>query len=233
MPRLGVSVDQVAVLRQAHIAAYPDPVEAALVAQRAGAHQIVTWLQEDRGHIVDYDIVRLKQKLSVPLNLRIANLPDLVDFAVEVKPDIVTLVAEQSEKSFGLDLSRNLESLTITVKKLSAVGIPVSLFIVPTKDNILLSQKIGAQILEFYAGSYAEELEEGDSKEEFEKIKEAAQLARQLGFVVHAGWGLHYENIAPLRNIKDIQGLNIGRSIVSRSITVGMEQAVKEMLDIL
>jgi pyridoxine 5-phosphate synthase len=234
MARLGINIDLMGKLRHMKGSTSPDPVEIALCAQRAGAHKINVSLTEKRTYIFDYDILRLKQNLSIPLNLKIPPHKEMIDFALEIKPDMVTFVAEKEEESFEtLPLLKCKDDLFPMVGKLTSHGIPVSLFLEPSVEDIKISKDLGAQIIELHTGDYAEESEEDIKEERFKVIEACAHYAHNLGFIVHAGEGLNYENIKPLLTISHIKDFNVGHSLISYALIVGFERATKEMLYLL
>ncbi len=234
MATLGVNIDHVATLRAQRGTPYPSPVDAAVLAQMAGAHQITVHLREDRRHIVDNDVTLLKQILQIPLNLEMANTPEMVKIALDVKPAMVTLVPEKREEKTtegGLAVDLYFEPLAKTVSTLQAHGIPVSLFIEPKLKDIEMAAEMKAKMIEIHTGKYAE-LSDTHPQEchlEFEKIAQATQFAHEKGLIVHAGHGLHYRNARRIAQIPHMQDLNIGHSIVSHAVLVGLERAIREM----
>ncbi|MDB6034071.1 MAG: Pyridoxine 5-phosphate synthase [Verrucomicrobiales bacterium] len=239
--KLGVNIDHVATIREARYKGVtqgePDPIEAALICERAGAHGITAHLREDRRHIQDRDIWQLREQIKTRLNLEMANAPEIVEIALKLKPDIVCLVPERRQEvttEGGLDAAGHLAALTETRKKMADAGIEVSLFIAPELSQVEASAKIGSQFIELHTGSYAEHFNEPARREhELKRLVEAAQLAHRLGLQVNAGHGLNYDNLKTLHQVPHLVELNIGHSIVSRAVFVGMERAVKEMLGLL
>lgn len=235
MATLGVNIDHIATLRQQRGTKYPNPIDAAILVQLAGADQITVHLREDRRHIHDTDVRLLKSILQIPLNLEMANTPEMVQFALEIKPNMVTLVPEKREERTtegGLNLKKFSVQIKETVDHLQKNHIPVSLFIEPNADDIEISAKVNAKMIEIHTGKYAES--EGiDADQEFKKIKEACAIAEKLHLIVHAGHGLHYTNTKRIAQIPNMHDLNIGHSIISRAVLVGLERAVKEMKDII
>lgn len=232
MATLGVNIDHVATLRAQRGTKYPDPVDAAVLAQFAGADQITVHLREDRRHIVDRDVKILKEILQIPLNLEMANTKEMLNFALSIKPHMVTLVPEKREEKTtegGLNVKKFYESLQSTVHVLQENKIPVSLFIEPNLQDIDLSAKMTAQMVEIHTGKYAELSEVNLCEEEFQKIVEAAQHAHNHNLMVHAGHGLHYRNARRIAQIPHMRDLNIGHSIISHAVLVGLERAVREM----
>jgi pyridoxine 5-phosphate synthase len=238
MLKLGVNIDHVATVREARYRGQsrgePDPIEAALVSERAGCHGITAHLREDRRHIQDRDVWALREKIQTRLNLEMANAPEIVEIALKLKPDIVCLVPERRQEvttEGGLDVFGNLNSLTETRKKMNDAGIDVSLFIAPDPKQIEASSKTGTQFIELHTGAFAENFyNDAEREKEIERLISAAQQAHQLGIRVNAGHGLNYKNLETLFQVPHLVELNIGHSIVSRAIVVGVENAVKEML---
>lgn len=236
MPKLNVNVDHVATVRQARGGNEPDPVLAAYLAELAGAHGIVVHLREDRRHIQERDVRILRETISTKLNMEMAPTDEMVRIASDVMPDMVTLVPEKREElttEGGLDVSGNLKAVTASVKALRKNGILVSLFIDPEPKQIIASVKTGAQMAEFHTGSYAEAGNEKSAESELSKIKKAVEKALSGGLRVAAGHGLNYVNTGAVARIKGIEEFNIGHSIVSRSLMVGMERAVSDMIKII
>lgn len=230
MPRLGVNIDHVATLRQARKISYPDPVLAAQAAERAGADQIVCHLREDRRHIQDADLQKLRRILKIKLNMEMALTEEMVGIALEVKPDIVTLVPEKRQElttEGGLDLSRG--DLKSGIERLQSNRIPVSLFINPNEEDLKISQTLGVSAVELHTGLYAEARSASEMEREFQRIQKVARLGRELRLKVFAGHGLHYENVGRLVKIPEIEEYNIGHSIIARAVFVGIESAVREM----
>jgi pyridoxine 5-phosphate synthase len=231
--KLGVNVDHTATLREARKTSYPDPVVGALLAEYAGCHSIVAHLREDRRHIKERDLILIKKMIKVPLNLEMSVNRDIVEFALQIKPKQATLVPERRRElttEGGLDLINNYKKVERVVEKLKGEGIRVSLFIDPLKKQIEKAKKIGADIIEINTGRYSETKTPKAVDKELKKIKQAAIEARKLGFFVAAGHGLDYENIKRIVKIREIEELNIGHSIICRSVFVGIVFAVEEML---
>jgi pyridoxine 5-phosphate synthase len=236
--KLGVNIDHVATVREARYRGLgkgePDPVEAALRCEAAGAHGITAHLREDRRHIQDRDVVELRRRIATRLNLEMGNAPEIVEFAIRLQPEIVCLVPERRQEvttEGGLDAAGQLAALTETRRRMNDAGIDVSLFIAPDPVQVEASARIGAQFIELHTGTYAEQFhEEGPRQVELERLVAAAKQAHGLGIKVNAGHGLNCENVALLRLVPHLVELNIGHSIVSRAIFIGLEAAVKEML---
>jgi pyridoxine 5-phosphate synthase len=234
--RLGVNVDHIATVRQARRGRVPDPVEAALVCERAGAQSIVCHLREDRRHIQDEDVRRLKAAVTTRLNLEMSIAKEIVAIALAVKPAQVTLVPERREElttEGGLDVVRLQGRLAPLLKTFGAAGIAVSLFIDPDPDQLKAARACGAPMIELHTGRYAEAATQATRRQELRALEEAARLARTLGLGVAAGHGLDDENVQEIIRIPEIEELNIGFSIISRALSVGLEAAVKEMVELI
>jgi pyridoxine 5-phosphate synthase len=238
MLKLGVNIDHVATLREARYrgleAGEPEPLEAARLCQAAGAHGITAHLREDRRHIQDRDIWKIRGAIQIRFNLEMANTPAILAIALKIKPDIVCLVPERRQEvttEGGLDAAGQKSALGPTCRQLNAAGIEVSLFITPDPEQIQAAQAIGCQFVELHTGAYAGSFHEPEQRErEIHRLFTAAQQAHDLGLHVNAGHGLNYRNLPELLRIPHLVELNIGHSIVSRAVMVGMQQAVAEML---
>ena len=236
MPRLGVNIDHVATLREARKGKLPDPVAAAVVVEMAGADGIVCHLREDRRHIKDKDLYLLKDVVKTHLNLEMAATEEMVKIALDVLPDMVTLVPERREElttEGGLDVVRHFDYLEEVVEMLRQQGIVVSLFIDPEIQQIKSAARLGADYVEIHTGLYANAEDLGSALDELEKIRSMAAAAAKLGLGVSAGHGLNYQNVREIARIPQIEELNIGHSIVSKAVMVGMERAVREMLELI
>jgi pyridoxine 5-phosphate synthase len=239
---LGVNIDHVATVRQARYAknsssinVEPDPVEAALAAERGGAIGITAHLRQDRRHVVDSDIFRLKEAIGTKLNLEMGNSPEIVAIALKVLPADVCLVPESREEvttEGGLDCITHRAALEPTLKSMRDAGIRVSLFIDPDPDQIATAASLGAPVVELHTGAYAE-ASGAVRDEELARLMEAARLASEAGIQVNAGHGLNYTNVQPILSLRKLVELNIGHSIVSRALFVGIEQATREMVAML
>jgi pyridoxine 5-phosphate synthase len=238
--RLGVNIDHVATLRQARYAtmpesknAEPDPVMAASICERAGASGIVAHLRTDRRHIQDRDIQRLRQNIMTKLNLEMGNTEQITDIALRVVPDEVCLVPEKREEvttEGGLDVIALRKELEPTIKRLQLAGIRVSLFIDPTLEQVDAATELGVEMVELHTGRLANAFTDKIQKEELEQLRAAARAASESNLQVNAGHGINYKNIALIHQIPFLTELNIGHSIISRAMRVGLEAAVKEML---
>ncbi len=229
--RLYINIDHVATLRQARRGLEPDPVEAAAVCEAAGADGITAHLREDRRHMQDADIERLKRNVSTYFNLEMACVAEMLELARRLKPQQVTLVPERREEittEGGLDITSEPSRIRNAIEALTDVGIRVSLFIDPTRSAVEQSKKLGVPAVELHTGSYSHR---SDSKDTIDALRDSARRGADLGLAIHAGHGLTVRNVAPVAAIPEIEELNIGHSIVSRSVFVGLDRAVKEMLE--
>jgi len=231
-PLLGVNVDHVATVRQARRTAYPDPVEAALLAELGGADQITIHLREDRRHIQDRDLQVLRRTVKTRLNLEMAATPEMVKVAFEAKPDSCTLVPERREElttEGGLDVAANRDAVRKVVKTLRDADVVVSLFIDPDVDQVRAAHRVEAEVVEIHTGRYCDARLAPDRRRELGRVVDAAKAAAKLGIRVAAGHGLNYRNVLPVAAISEIEEFNIGHAIVGHAILVGMERAVREM----
>jgi len=239
---LGVNIDHVATVRQARYArnaesinVEPDPVEAALAAERGGAVGITAHLRQDRRHVVDRDIFRLKESIGTKLNLEMGNSPEIVAIALKVLPVDVCLVPESREEvttEGGLDCIAHRIALEPTLKAMRDAGIRVSLFIDPEPGQIEMAAVLGAPVVELHTGAYAEA--SGTARDaELARLIEAARMASEAGIQVNAGHGLNYTNVKPILSLPKLVELNIGHAIVSRALFVGLEKATREMVALL
>jgi pyridoxine 5-phosphate synthase len=242
MIKLGVNIDHVATLREARYRGRergePDPIEAALICQAAGALGITAHLREDRRHIQDRDVVKLRQVIKTRFNLEMANTPEIVAIALRLRPDVVCLVPERREElttEGGLDVAAHQPALSETRRKMNDAGIEVSLFISPVAAQVEAAAKVGAQYVELNTGLFAENFHrKHERSQEIERLAAAAGQAHSLGLRVNAGHGLNYQNLpALLAATPHLVELNIGHSIISRALVVGLSTAVREMLLIL
>ena len=238
MLKLGVNIDHVATVREARYRGVPHgepcPVAAAQLSEAAGAHGITAHLREDRRHIQDRDVWRLREVLKTRLNLEMANTPEIIAIALQLKPDIVCLVPERRQEvttEGGLDVCGNETALTETRKRMSAAGIAVSLFIAPDENQVEAAARTGCQFVELHTGQFAEHFGAAERCEvELQRLSHAAKQAHGLGLQVNAGHGLNYVNLPALQRVPHLVELNIGHSIVSRALTTGFAAAVKDML---
>ncbi len=238
MLKLGVNIDHIATMREARYRGMdqgePDPIEAAQICEAAGAHGITAHLREDRRHIQDRDICRLREAVKTRLNFELANSAEIIEIALELKPEVVCLVPERRQEistEGGLDAAGDEGELTETRKKMNGAGIEVSLFIAPDLAQVESASRIGAQFIELHTGAFAEHFQNKPKRnEELQRLIAASEKAHQLGLQVNAGHGLNYQNLSLLHLVPHLFELNIGHSIVSRALVVGMAAAVKEML---
>ncbi len=228
---LGVNIDHVATVRQARGTDYPDPVEAALLAERAGADSITLHLREDRRHIQDDDLERLKAVMQTHMNLEMAVTDEMLAIAVGIQPQDCCLVPEKREElttEGGLDAAGQLDKVARACGKLAGNGIRVSLFIDPDPRQLDAAVTVGAPVVELHTGAYADAAS-GEQDAELQRIVEAAAYGQRIGLTVHAGHGLHYENVKPVAEIPEIVELNIGHAIIARAIFDGFTSAVRDM----
>jgi pyridoxine 5-phosphate synthase len=245
MLKLGVNIDHVATLREARYRGLghgePDPVAAARLCEASGAHGITAHLREDRRHIQDRDIWKLREIVKTRLNLEMANAPEIIEIALKLKPEIVCIVPERRLEvttEGGLDVVAAEKSLAETRKKMNDAGIEVSLFIAPDEKQIDASARVGSQFVELHTGQFAEGYAKAESRNqkaetELQRLIAGAKLAHSAGLKVNAGHGLNYDNLPALFAVPHLVELNIGHSIVSRAVFAGMETAVREMLAVL
>jgi pyridoxine 5-phosphate synthase len=235
MATLGVNIDHIATIRQARGGKEPDPVHAALIAELAGAHGITAHLREDKRHIQDRDIYLLKQTVATRLNLEMAATADIIRIALDVLPAMVTLVPENREElttEGGLSVAAKEKELTKVVETFHDNTIRVSLFIDPEMQELKAAKRTGAEFVELHTGYYANA--QGQARfDELEKIRDVAMAAHKMGLRINAGHGLNYRNVGPVAGIQNMEELNIGHSIVSRAALVGLDRAVREMIELI
>ncbi len=228
---LGVNIDHVATLRQARGTRYPRPVEAALMAEKAGADSITVHLREDRRHIQDFDLVEIGNVMQTHMNLEMAVTDEMLAIAEELLPTDVCMVPESREElttEGGLDVAGQLDRVHAACTRLRQAGIRASLFIDPERRQLDAAAGAGAPVVELHTGRYAD-TEGSEQQAELERIVDAARYGHELGLVVNAGHGLHYENVKPIAAIEQVVELNIGHSIIARAVFDGLESAVGEM----
>jgi pyridoxine 5-phosphate synthase len=236
VPRLSVNIDHIATIRQARKGSEPDPVAAAVLAELAGAEGIIAHLREDRRHVQDRDLKLLREVVQTKLNLEMAATDEMLRIALEVKPEISTLVPEKREElttEGGLEVASRIDFMRAYVSNLQKGGIMVSLFVDPDENQIAAAKKCGADWVEIHTGAYANAVSETEQDRECAKIAEAAKLAAGLGLHTGAGHGLNYVNVQRIARIPEVQELNIGHSIISRAALVGIERAVREMKELI
>jgi pyridoxine 5-phosphate synthase len=229
--RLGVNIDHVATLRQARGTSYPDPIAAALLAERSGADSITLHLREDRRHIQDKDVLALKAALTTRMNLEMAVTEEMLCIACDIKPSDCCLVPESRAElttEGGLDVAGQQARIRDACVRLADNGIRVSLFVDPDPRQLGAAAETGVPVVEIHTGAYAEAADDRQD-EELERVAEAAAHAHELGLTVHAGHGLHYRNVQPIAAIREIVELNIGHAIIAQSVFDGIESAVSEM----
>ncbi len=235
MIRLGVNVDHVATVRQARRVDVPDPVEAALLAEKAGADGVTVHLREDRRHIQERDVELLRKRVKTKINLEMAVTAAMVAFAEKLRPDDACFVPEKRDElttEGGLDVVAHRQKIEAAVKRLQDRGIHVSLFIDPEDSQIKISKQVGAHAVEIHTGCYCN-ASGADRDRECAAVAAAAMRAQDLGLEVHGGHGLNYDNVLPIARIPEIVELNIGHSIIARAVIVGIEQAVREMKELI
>lgn len=229
--RLGINIDHVATLRNARDGTHPDPIRAALLAKAAGADGITAHLREDRRHIRDGDMARLKSEVALPLNFEMAATAEMIEIARQIKPHAVCLVPEKREEKTtegGLNVAASQAALTKDIALLKEAGSRVSLFIDADEKQIRAAAATGAPVIEIHTGHYAE-LKGAAQKKELERIAQGASLAYSLGLEVHAGHGLTYDNVGAIAQIPEIRELNIGHFLMSEAMFIGLEAAIKKM----
>ena len=229
---LGVNIDHVATLRNARGTTYPDPVQAALLAEQAGADGITLHLREDRRHMLDADVIAIRPLLVTRMNLESAITSEMLDFACRVKPHDSCLVPERREEvttEGGLDVVRYFSQVQAAVKQLQAEGIRVSLFIDADAEQIQAAREAGAPVIELHTGRYADAHDAAEQQKELERIQSGVLEGVKCGLKVNAGHGLHYTNVQAIAAIRDIAELNIGHAIVAHAVFVGWQNAIREM----
>ncbi len=234
MAKLGVNIDHVATVRQARRVPDPDPVHAAVLAELGGAHGVTVHIRGDRRHIQDRDVEILRQVVKTKLNVEMAATQEMVRIALTVKPDQVTFVPERREElttEGGLDVVLNSVQLRPMVRMVSEAGIRVSMFVDPDIEQVKESHKLDAQAIEINTAAWSEARDDRQREAALRKVTDAARLGKKLGMEVHAGHGLTYANVGPIAALPEISELNIGHNIVARAVLVGMERAVREMVE--
>lgn len=234
--KFSLNVDHVAFLRNARGEENPDPVTYALMAELYGVDGIVVHLREDRRHINERDLRLMREQLKTKLDLEMAAVKEIIDIACDVQPDLVTLVPEKRQElttEGGLNIIDNIDLIRNTIDRLHEVDIPVSLFVEPDLNQIDAASEISADVIEIHTGTYANSKVEEDIFDELERIRQAAKHAKKLGLGVNAGHGLNYYNMKEFMLIENIDEVSIGQAVIARSIFVGIEQAIKEMLSLI
>ncbi len=229
---LGVNIDHIATVRQARGTHYPDPVQAVLEAEEAGADGITLHMREDLRHIQARDVRYIKAIMQTPMNLELAVTEAMLDFAEEIKPEYLCLVPEKRDElttEGGLDILSHYNSIEKAVKRMQELGSQVSVFIDADRKQIEAAAAIGAPAIEIHTGQYADASNPKEREREFQRIKEAAEYATSLHLQVNAGHGLNYHNVKPIATIKELRELNIGHAIIARALFCGLKEAVKQM----
>ena len=229
---LGVNIDHIATLRNARGTTYPDPVQAAFIAEQAGADGITIHLREDRRHITDRDLMLISQTVQTRLNLEMAVTEEMIGIACQTQPDFCCLVPEKRQEvttEGGLDVVGNEEKVADAIKRLSLAGIKVSLFIDPDHEQINAADRVGAPFIEIHTGAYADAEDEQAQEKEFVRIRDAVTYAASKGLKVNAGHGLHYHNVQRIAALPELYELNIGHAIIGRAVFSGLAPAVEEM----
>lgn len=229
---LGVNIDHIATLRQARGTRYPDPVQAAMDAEEAGADGITLHMREDLRHIQARDVRLIKQVLQTRMNLELAVTDAMLDFAEEIDPEHSCLVPEKREElttEGGLDVLTHQKAVEHAVRRLQSLGSEVSLFIDPDLAQIRAAKEVGAPVIEIHTGCYADAVGVEERHHHYLRIREAAEFAASLGLIVNAGHGLNYQNVKPIAAIKELHELNIGHAIIARALFSGLKEAVKHM----
>ncbi len=234
--KLGVNIDHVATLRQVRGTCYPDPVQAALMVEQAGGDSITVHLREDRRHIQDHDLPRLKSAIKIPINLEMALTEEMLAIAEQLKPQYVCLVPEKRQElttEGGLNVLENIPAIQQANQRLKKVGIELALFIDPDFAQIEAAHRCGVPAIEIHTGAYAESENEAEQLKEYDRIKAAVSFALSKALIVNAGHGLHYENVQKIVQIPGLDTLNIGHSIIAQAVLDGLENAVRKMKSLL
>ncbi len=234
--KLNINIDHVATLRQARLGTFPDPLRLALLAEIAGADGIVCHLREDRRHIQDQDVRRLKQNIQTPLILEMAHSDEIIDFAIKIKPNYVTLVPEKRQElttESGLDVNADIEKYKRFCKLMQSNWIKVSFFIDPTSEQVDAALSSGADMIEIHTGDYADAKTKQEQDEEFLKIEDTVKYARTKNIEIALGHGLNYDNTARVAKIDGVSELSIGHSLICHSLEVGIKEAVSQMKSII
>ncbi len=234
--KLGVNIDHVATLREVRKAIFPDPVKAAAIAEMAGADGITVHLREDRRHIQDRDVILLMKTIDTKLNLEMAIADDVVDKALEYKPQCACLVPEKREElttEGGLNVLDNITEVTRVTKMLQDNGTVVSLFIDPAEEQIKAAAETGAKFIELHTGEFANAENEIEQMKELDKLIIASELAHKFGIRINAGHGLNYHNVSLMHKVPHLEELNIGHSIIARAVFSGLETAVRDMKELI
>ena len=231
--QLAINIDHIATIRNARGGVEPDPIEAARICEKAGAVGIVSHLREDRRHIRDNDVRQLRKFVKTKLDLEMAATDEIINIALDVRPDLVTLVPEKRQElttEGGLDVVAQKKRLTDVIKSFRSKKIAVSLFVDPVRSQVEMSKEIGADMVELHTGEYANARMDREVEAQLARIQTAAKLGKSLGLTVNAGHGLDYKNVSAIAAIQEIHEVSIGHAVITRAVFVGLETAVKEML---
>ena len=237
LPRLGVNIDHVATLRNARGENYPSPVQAALFCEKYGADGITAHLREDRRHIRDTDVSEIIKNITIPLNFEMAPTNEMVEIAININPNACCMVPEKREEvttEGGIDIKKNQDLLLPKIEKIKKNDILVSLFIDASEEQIKLAKEIGADIVEIHTGEYCRKINyHEDGQNEFERIKEAAIFADEIGLELHLGHGITFDSVKELSKIKEVKEFNIGHFIISESVFIGLQNSIKKFKEII
>ena len=237
LPRLGVNIDHVATLRNARGENYPSPVQAALLCEKYGADGITAHLREDRRHIRDTDVSEIIKNIKIPLNFEMAPTNEMVEIAININPNACCMVPEKREEvttEGGIDIKKNQDLLLPKIEKIKKNNILVSLFIDASEEQIKLAKEIGADIVEIHTGEYCRKINyHEDGQNEFERIKEAAIFADEIGLELHLGHGITFDSVKELSKIKEVKEFNIGHFIISESVFIGLQNSIKKFKEII
>lgn len=234
--RFCLNVDHIATLRNARGENLPDPVTVALIAEQVGVDGIVVHLREDRRHINERDLRLLRELVTTKLDLEMAAVPEIIKIACDVQPELATIVPEKRQElttEGGINVIDNVEVLSAAIKELHKADIAVSLFIEPDLDQINAAAEINADLIEIHTGIYANAVSEEEQFDELERIRQAAKHAKKLGLGVNAGHGLNYNNMKQFIEVEDIDEVSIGQAVIARAVIVGINEAVREMIEII
>ena len=237
LPRLGVNIDHVATLRNARGENYPSPAQAALSCEKYGADGITAHLREDRRHIRDTDVSEIIENITIPLNFEMAPTNEMVEIAININPNACCMVPEKREEvttEGGIDIKKNQDLLRPKIEKIKKNNILVSLFIDASEEQIKLAKEIGADIVEIHTGEYCRKINYlEDGQNEFERIKEAAIFADEIGLELHLGHGITFDSVKELSKIKEVKEFNIGHFIISESVFIGLQNSIKKFKEII
>jgi len=233
--KLSINIDHIATLRNARGGSEPDPILSAKICEDAGADGIVVHLREDRRHIKDQDVITLRKVVSTKLDLEMGANEEIISIALRIVPDLVTLVPEKRQElttEGGLDVASQMEKLKDVIERFHSKNIAVSLFVDPVEKQILASKECGTDMIEIHTGEYADAASGEEQERSFHAVKQAAELAHSMSLEVNAGHGLNYANVRRIASLPHIGEMSIGHSIISRAVMVGLDQAVREMIQL-